>query len=241
MSDEIASIRQREKFKTLLRDRGISLRRMSIDLGLNESYFQQFVTYGRPTFVEGKILAQACAYLGVDDALFTPSALMLQEPKFGDESFAISGHHSSTARRSNDSPLVVLPCYDLAQKFDGNGNWRDERFQAQHMTFSRQMLQFITNSHPEDLVLVRVGSDSMSPTLGKGDCAMIDCGRRRANEDGIYAIMHESHMLVKRVSIDPVRKQVTLSHDNPAYPAAREFSLVDIQVEGRVVWTAKKL
>lgn len=240
MNDEIASILQREKFKSLLRSRGISLRRMSIDLNLNESYFQQFVAYGRPSFVEGEILKQAAKYLDVSEESLsaTPATGLQEAPHLTD--YEIANYRGTTGRKSSDSSLVALPCYDLSQKL-ANGNWRDEKYQTHHMTFSRQMLQLITSTTPEQLALLKVHKDTMAPTLTKGDYALLDCNYKIAGEDGIYALMHESQLMIKRLTIDPIRKQITLSCDNPAYPSIREYSLVDIQVAGRVIWVGKKL
>lgn len=239
MSDEIASIRQREKFRALLRDRGISLRRMSIDLGLNESYFQQFVAYGRPSFIEGRILQDAVRYLNVEESLLSPAALALQEPAAG--GFDMSDYRAAAGRRGNEGLVIVIPCYDLSQEIEGNSDWRDEQYQTRHMALSRQMLHEITDTPPENLVLLKVSSDTMAPTLARGDCALLDCSYTTASKDGIYALFHESHLLIKRIAIDPIRKQVRLSRDNTAYADIREYSLIDIRVAGRVIWAGKRL
>lgn len=232
MYDEIASLRQREKFRTLLRDRGISLRKMSIDLNLNESYFQQFVAYGRPAFIEGNILRQAASYLNVSEESISSTSFSAPE--------LLSASPALASRKAGDSALLLLPCYDLAQKL-GNENWRDEQYLTQHMAFSRQMLQHITPTSPEQLVLLKISNDTMAPTLTKDDYALLDCSYQLASEDGIYAILHELRLLVKRLTVDPIRKQITLSRDNPTYPSIREYSLVDIQVAGRILWVGKRI
>jgi phage repressor protein C with HTH and peptisase S24 domain len=239
MNDEIASLRQREKFKSLLRDRGISLRRMSIDLNLNESYFQQFVTYGRPSFIEGDILRQAAAYLGESEEALSASSGAMRDSAPTTE-YDPSSYRTPAGRKAGDGSLVVLPCYNLAHKL-ADTNWRDEKFQTQHLAVSRQMLRLITTTAPEHLILLKIHNDAMAPTLSKGDYAILDCSHAVAGEDGIYAILHESNLLIKRLTIDPIRKQVTLSRDNTAYPSIREYSLIDIPVAGRVIWVGKKL
>lgn len=239
MSD-ISSIRQREKFKSLLRERGISLRRMSLDLGLNESYFQQFVAYGRPGSVEGEVLRQAAAYLGVTERELAPPPPALHD-SFTPSAYETSGYRGSNAHKpGTENDAVVLPCYDLASLPNGE-DWRAEGNQGGHMVFSRQMLQYITSTPSDQLALLKIRGDTMAPTLQQGDCALIDCTRTIASEDGIYAIFHESRLLIRRVTVDPIRKQVTLSQDNAAYPAVREYSLVDIRAAGRIIWAGKRI
>lgn len=240
MSDEIASLRQREKLRALLRDRGISLRKMSIDLGLNESYFQQFVTYGRPNFVEGRILRDAARYLNVSEDMLSPTLLSLQDSG-SQGGFSTGDYRPTPQKRNTESALVVLPCYDLSQGFEASDDWRDEKYQTQHFALSRQMVQYITPAAPENLVMMHLHSDTMSPTLNQGDCIVLDCSYQSASEDGIYVILHENRMLIKRITIDPIRKQLTLSRDNPNYPAIREFDMVNVKVAGRVVWAGKRL
>lgn len=238
MTDAIASIRQREKFRTLLRDRGISLRRISMDLGLNESYFQQFVTYGRPTFIEGDILLQASQYLGVEAEKLAPDAVGFHETGLAD--YEASAYRGATGKRQSEGQLALVPCYDISQKIDVS-TWHDDDKQVSYIAFSQQFLQLITPVSTEDLVALKVDNDAMAPTLDPGDYVLLDTSHHVVSEDGIYALTHESHLLIKRFTIDPIRKQVTLSCDNPAYPAIREYSLVDVHVAGRIIWASKKL
>ncbi|MCH2546475.1 MAG: S24 family peptidase [Alphaproteobacteria bacterium] len=231
MNTEIASIRQREKFKSLLRERGISLRRMSIDLGLNESYFQQFVTYGRPSYIEGNVLELAAQYLDISADVLAPAGL--NEPER-------TTPYETSGYKHNDGTIAVIPCYDLSVKLAAD-DWRNEQYQTHHMTFSRQMLRSITPVLPDNLAMLVVANDAMSPLLQQGDNVLLDCTCTTATQDGIYAILHDSYMLIKRLTIDPVRKLVTLSPDNPAYPNTREYSIIDLPLAGRVIWAGKKL
>lgn len=238
MNEEQISIRQREKFRQLLLDRKISMRRMSMDLGLNESYFQQFVTYGRPMLVEGNILRQAAAYLGVSEQSLTPQSSWLREPRPG-VAYDTTGYRGSV-NRAAESNVVMIPIYDLGQAFESSG-WAAARHQAGRMPFSLPMLQSITSASADQLVLLKVHGDAMAPTLVQGDYVLLNSQQSLVAGDGIYAIFHESQLLLKRFSVDPVRKQVSMSCDNPAYPAVREYSMIDIPVAGRALWVGKNL
>lgn len=238
MNEEQISIRQREKFRQLLRERNVSLRRMSMDLGLNESYFQQFVAYGRPMLVEGNILRQAAAYLGVSEQSLAPQGGLREGRQGG--AYDTAGYRGPVASRVSETHAVMIPIYDLGQAF-ADVDWRAEQHQAGRMPFSLPMLQSITSASADQLALLKVHGDAMAPTLVQGDYVLLDSQQSLVAGDGIYAIFHESQLLLKRFSVDPVRKQVIMSCDNPAYPAVREYSMIDIPVAGRALWVGKNL
>lgn len=238
MNEEQISIRQREKFRQLLRERNVSLRRMSMDLGLNESYFQQFVAYGRPMLVEGNILRQAAAYLGVSEQSLAPQG-GLREGRQGSV-YDTAGYRGPVTSRATEAHVVMIPIYDLGQAF-ADADWRAEPHQAGRMPFSLPLLQSITSAAADQLALLKVHGDAMAPTLVQGDFVLLDSQQSLVAGDGIYAVFHESQLLLKRFSVDPVRKQVIMSCDNPAYPAVREYSMIDIPVAGRALWVGKNL
>ena len=48
-------------------------------------------------------------------------------------------------------------------------------------------------------------------------------------------------VLVKRLHLDPVRREVTISCDNPNYPPLAPVNPADIDVAGRVIWVGRRL
>jgi hypothetical protein len=88
---------------------------------------------------------------------------------------------------------------------------------------------------------MRLHSDSMLPTLAAGDDILIDCDDRVRLRDGIYAILSEGVPLVKRLSVHPVTKRLSVISDNPAYPSFADCEPDLVRVIGRVVWVGRSL
>lgn len=96
---------------------------------------------------------------------------------------------------------------------------------------------------PQDVEVISVLGDSMSPTLLEGDALVLD--RREAGRvarDGVYAFTWDGELMVKRLQRQP-DGSVRVSSDNPAY-----LSFVvgpepgrELAIHGRVVGALKRL
>ena len=95
----------------------------------------------------------------------------------------------------------------------------------------------------ENLSIIDVKGESMSPTLNNGDTIMVDrsdnMGRLR---DGIYVLRLDDALMVKRVALSPHRAgELTVSSDNPHYPRWDNLDRMLVDIVGRVVWCARML
>lgn len=94
----------------------------------------------------------------------------------------------------------------------------------------------------QDLVLLDVKGDSMSPTLNDGDIILVDMGSARLEDSAIYVIEFDDVLLVKRIQ----RKfdgSVVIKSDNPIYESeviSRE-GVESLRIAGRVIWTGKRI
>ena len=80
----------------------------------------------------------------------------------------------------------------------------------------------------------------MTPTLNDGDEIMVDLSAaHRKPTDGIYVLRRDDALLVKRLSLHPSGKSLTIASDNPAYASWVDCSADDVQIIGRVVWAGR--
>jgi phage repressor protein C with HTH and peptisase S24 domain len=79
--------------------------------------------------------------------------------------------------------------------------------------------------------------DSMEPTISDGDLMLIDESVHRIVDQGIYVVVYDGLVLVKRVQIQR-DGGVVLKSDNPRYDpeAVPADEVTDIRVAGRVRW-----
>jgi phage repressor protein C with HTH and peptisase S24 domain len=108
--------------------------------------------------------------------------------------------------------------------------------------FDPARLNRLTAAGADELNLVQVDGDSMSPTLLPGDDILVDRSDGEARvRDGIYVLRMEDSLLVKRLTLHPVTRRVTVQSDNPAYADWPDLALSDIKLIGRVIWTGRRV
>lgn len=94
-------------------------------------------------------------------------------------------------------------------------------------------------SKPENVFMLQVEGDSMSPTLNSGDWALADTSQNYISSDGLYLIRMASGLAVKRIQSG--LSDITIKSDNPAYKDITA-SVGEIAILGKIIYTlnAKK-
>ena len=136
--------------------------------------------------------------------------------------------------------LVFVPTYEVAAAA-GDGIIIDVEYETGRLAFRHDWLRSVTSARSEDLVVITVHGDSMFPTLADGDTILVDLTQRAAARDGVYIVRFGEFVLVKRLLIDPVRREVTISCDNENYPRLAPVDPGDVDVAGRVIWVGRRL
>lgn len=128
--------------------------------------------------------------------------------------------------------LVAVPL--LAQDADTAARGR--------IGFARDWLERLTDAPPERLGLVRVEGDSMAPTLNDGDDLLVDRsdGDDRLR-DGLYVLRLDDRLLVKRLTLHPIKRRLTVQSDHPAHADWPDVALEEIAVVGRVIWAGRRM
>ncbi len=136
--------------------------------------------------------------------------------------------------------LVFVPTYEVAAAA-GDGIVIDAEFETGRLAFRHDWLRSVTSATPDDLAVITVHGDSMYPTLADGDTILVDLNQRTAGSDGVYIVRFGEFVLVKRLLIDPVRREVTISCDNENYPRLAPVDPIDVDVAGRVIWVGRRI
>lgn len=89
-----------------------------------------------------------------------------------------------------------------------------------------------------------VAGDSMSPTINEGDLAFVDTSCRRFENDGIYVMVFNDSLFIKRLVVDFASLRVEIRSDNDLVPN-RSLSATDatgLTICGRVkAWLAVRV
>lgn len=215
MADE----ESRAALERLIEERGEDYAGLSRLLGRNPAYVQQYIKRGSPRRLAEEDRRRLARYFGVDEALL--------------------GAPLPPGGRSDG--LVPVPRLDVgaaagAGAFDG-----DERTRG-HIAFDSAWLRRVANGAPDQLSIIRVAGDSMTPTLGDGDEILVDRGDAAARlRDGIYVLRIDAALVVKRLALNPAARTLSIRSDNPAYPGWPDCAPDAIDIVGRVVWTGRRI
>ena len=103
--------------------------------------------------------------------------------------------------------------------------------------FDERWLARLTRAKSASLSIIHVLGDSMEPTLSDGDEVLVDASDQGSRlRDGIYVLRADDALVVKRVTLKPGGRKITISSDNSAYPSWDDVDRSEIQVVGRVIW-----
>lgn len=112
--------------------------------------------------------------------------------------------------------------------------------QAAKLEFPRSWLRMITANAPSLLCWARCKGDSMYPTIGDGDVALIDRGQRSLlDADLIWAASYGNAGIVKRLRPMP-DGGVKIMSDNPSVDPETAYD-GELSIFGRVIAVVKRL
>lgn len=202
---------------SLIRERGTDCAALSRLIGRNAAYVQQFLHRGTPRRLGERERGLLARYFGVDEGVL--------------------GGPAQTRLPARDMALVRRISIGASA---GGGGLADEG-EVVPFAFDRAWLRRLS-TQPEQLAIIQVDGDSMSPTLGHGDDIMVDSGDGIGRlRDGIYVLRRDGTLLVKRLAKAAARAHVTIISDNSAYPTEHDVPVASLEIVGRVVWTARRI
>ena len=152
------------------------------------------------------------------------------------------------AQKAIDTPRVPIapddyeriPVFDIRANSKGGTLAHDAQPIAYAM-FALDWLRDLTRSHVSKLAVLQVAGDSMEPTLSTGDRVLIDMAQTNLRREGVYVIGVEDTLVIKRVTMHPKSKRVSLRSDNPRYETYSDLDPDRLTVAGRVIWIGRTL
>jgi hypothetical protein len=220
----------RARLEALIRTTGSDYAALSRMLGRNASYVQQFVKYGVPR------------KLSEEDRRVLASHFSVPEEDLGGPIGRVARAHSAnpSASPSGEKDYMLVPYFDVRASA-GHGNTPDSENPENAVAFQTRWVRSITSGSPDALSVIQVEGDSMSPTLSTGDQILVDRADRERLRDGIYVLRVDDVLLVKRLSVSPATRRLTIVSDNQNYPSWPDCDPESVDIIGRVVWAGRKL
>lgn len=222
------SIAIRQRLDALITTRGEDYASLSRLLGRNPAYIQQFIKRGVPRSLSERDRRLLAQHFGIAEHLLGGPA---------DEGRALLPR-PGLARAAND--YVLIPQYQVRASA-GPGTLPDSDTPLASIAFQAGFVRDLTGAAPEKLAVLAVEGDSMFPTLAHGDQILIDTAEPDRLRDGIYVLRVDDALLVKRLSLNPATRRLSIQSDNDAYPSWPDCDPAAITIIGRVVWVGRKL
>ena len=132
-----------------------------------------------------------------------------------------------------ETNTVLIPMTNMKLSAGRGWDWESEE------SFTGELLpvpvKIARRFDEKNLIAATVKGDSMEPTLHDGE--PVAYVREFENGDGIYALAILDEVYIKRLSIDKLKKEITIISDNPKYPAKTyPMDQEGLQVLGKVVF-----
>lgn len=224
----------RARLDAAIRERLEDYASLSRLLGRNPTYIQQFIKRGIPKKLsedDRRVLAERLQVSEVE--LGAPAGRIGQARRLHDR-------ENSVTVQTNNTDYVLIPRYDVRASA-GSGALPDDMPDETALAFQTNWARSISSGGIGALSVIQVEGDSMQPTLAHGDHILVDSADTERLRDGIYVLRAEEALLVKRLSVQPSRRHITIASDNPAYPSWSDCDPETIHVIGRVVWIGRQV
>ncbi|MEH6725027.1 MAG: S24 family peptidase [Hyphomicrobiales bacterium] len=200
--------------------RQMDMKQLSLALGKNHAYVQQFLTRGIP------------AQLKEQDRRKLSEILNIPESQLGGPEGPANAAHTTPQ-------FSTVTEYDIRASA-GDGALTSEENIRSKWPFEPSYISDFLGLSTQDLAIIEVRGDSMEPTLSSGDRVMVHLTDKQISQPGIFIIYDGGGTVIKRVEKIPGQDRLVLISDNPLH-TRYEISGDDVQIVGRVVWAAKRL
>lgn len=207
----------REELDRLIQQRRLGYSEISRLLGRNAAYIQQFIKRGSPRKLDDADRRLLARFFGVDEQVLGGPPPAMRDG------------------------LVEVPMLNVDASA-GFGAVAESESTYTRFGFDERWLARLTRAKGASLSIINVAGDSMEPTLSSGDEVLVDASDQSSRlRDGIYVLRADDALVVKRVTLKPGGRKITISSDNPAYPSWDDVDRSDIQIVGRVIWFGRAL
>lgn len=224
----------------LVKNKGSDLKNVSIAIGRNAAYLHQFVYRGTPKALDEQTRATLAACLDCSEEDLRHPVIPRRKPrsrKVRDEDGGLSGR----GQRALDGFSAIAEIDVRASA--GPGAFHEGLEEAKETwLFPDPVIRHEFRARAADLRMITVDGDSMEPLISSGDRILIDTSQRVPVPPGIFVIWDGMGLVAKRVEHEPNSDppSVVIRSVNPDYPTYERLA-EEINIVGRVIWTARRL
>ena len=209
----------RKRLAKLITEKGHTYREISLKIGRKDSYIQQYVKYGFPKRLNELDRKKICQILGINEEELLDDDLLKSDAgknlladiknKTNIEDYICINIHDSGLQKHLEPPIIGR----IALKQKDFYGW--------------------FTSNPETLKMLRISTDSMEPLIPNGSIVMYDAGVQEYICDGLYVILFDNQLMLRRLQSTQNNKYIVKS-ENPRYQDF-QAEAYEIEILGRAV------
>ena len=143
--------------------------------------------------------------------------------------------HRDEPGKDGTGEYYYIPHYNVATSA-GPGAMVEAEAIDKFLAFRCDWIHTTLRANPQNLFLLRVIGDSMTPVISDGDTIMVDKSQTRPLHGKIFLLLAEGCLLVKRLQVGQ-EGLYAVSEDHQAYsPIRLDPTHTGTKIIGRVLW-----
>jgi hypothetical protein len=215
----------RAKIAKLIEEKNLSLAKVSTQIGKNVAYLHQYINKGSPLRLPEEQRRRLSAILGVEEQELTDLPIPAHMT-------GVSMVADKIASMFTKIDEVVIDMIDAtACCGDGIDNLPEKV--CGHWRLPLSEFKTLASGTPENIKMLRVQGDSMTPTISEGDFVWVDTSNNYIGSDGIYLIRMATGLAVKRLQAG--LSNIVIKSDNPTYSNITA-EVGEVKIVGKVVY-----
>lgn len=155
---------------------------------------------------------------------------------------AMLGTQVSDSLSHGGETFYPVPIFDI-RAAAGAGALVEDGEPTSYQMFRENWLRTLTRASLEKLSGITVSGDSMEPSLRNGDQILVDRSFTRVRGEGIYVLLVDDVLQVKRLQRSPKDGSLEVMSDNQTYRSYRldPNEERNVHIIGRVLWFGRAL
>lgn len=199
---------------------GHTFREVSLKIGRKDSYIQQYIKYGFPKRLNEVDRKKVCQLLNIE------------EKELIDDELIKSGIHQAPILNMQDLKGEIEDFIPI-DIFEPRSNQSLDQCLIGRMAVNYKSFYGWFNGNPYNIKIIRFNSDSMEPTIASGSLIMYDSSQLAYSGDGLYLIIYDNQIMLKRLQKTSSDGFVVKS-ENPRYQDIR-CENDEIEILGRAI------
>ncbi|MBR1648002.1 MAG: S24 family peptidase [Alphaproteobacteria bacterium] len=205
-----------------IKEKGFSLNEVSLAIGQNGTYLFQYINRGSPKRLGEIQRAKLAKILDVDESEISDVKI-----------------YSDKSTSPRDKIFLDYVAIDMLDVTACCGNGLENLTENVNGKWMMPIDEFrnISLTSPENVKLIAVKGDSMTPTIQEGDWVFVDITRIIPDSDGMFLLRLSTGLVVKRLQ-GGLNNEIIIKSDNPHY-SDLTAQIGEVQILGKVIYILK--